>query len=153
MIKHYSIFGDELSKVIEHYSNKDNVPVKYVCTTDLVESDLFIDVFYRSTPHPQYGNKYFGLYFRGDDLMICNADMVEELFFGLVENDDNDLEYSETHHSYKSFDNGNMIDGGRTYIRSSGKVTNYVVRNGEMIPSEYDAAWGNGGNDLVMYRG
>ena len=68
--------------------------------------------------------------------MICNADNVEELEFGVVENDAGQLEYSQRHHDYKSFDNGNMIDGGRVYIRTSGCTAAYCVRDGEMVDSK-----------------
>jgi hypothetical protein len=50
----------------------------------------------------------------------------------MVENDEGNLEYSFYRHDYKSFKNGNMIDGGRDYIRSSGKVKVFVVRDGVM---------------------
>jgi hypothetical protein len=70
--------------------------------------------------------------FRDDKLYIANADQVEDLTFGMVENDEGNLEYSQYRHDYKSFKNGNMIDGGRDYIRSSGKVKVLVVRDGMM---------------------
>ena len=50
----------------------------------------------------------------------------------MVENDDGDLEYSRSRHDYKEFKNGNIIDGGRDYIRSNGKVLVFVVRDGIM---------------------
>jgi hypothetical protein len=53
--------------------------------------------------------------------------------FGMVINDDGDLEYSRSHHEYKGFENGNMIDGGRSYIRSSPNAKIYTVRNGQMV--------------------
>lgn len=127
-IKHYPITN--ITKVEELYSEKDGVPVKHVCTTEF--GDAIADIFYRETPHPKFGNRYFCLFFRGDDLYVANADSVENLNFGMVENDDGDLEYSRSRHDYKSFNNGNMIDGGRDYIRSSGKVKIYVVRDGVM---------------------
>lgn len=133
-IKHYPITN--IAQVEKFYSEKDGVPVKHVCTTEF--HDAIADVFYRATPHPEFGNKYFALYFRVstnkqyDQLMIANADQVENLTFGMVENDDGNLEYSQHRHDYKSFKNGNMIDGGRDYIRSSGKVKVFVVRNGIM---------------------
>lgn len=132
-IKHNPLF--DVAIITEHYSQKDGVPVTYVCTTDLQASDTPVDVYYRATPHPEFGNRYFGLYYDHvrEHMMICNADVVETLEFGLVENDDNDLEYSESHHAYKMFENGNMIDGGRQYIRASGHVLNYVVRDGKFI--------------------
>ena len=78
-------------------------------------------------------------------VVICQPDLraLQHAFFkhftliqaagGLVENDEGNLEYSQYRHDYKSFKNGNMIDGGRDYIRSSGKVFVYVVRDGKMI--------------------
>ena len=136
-IKHNPNF--KISEVEKIYSERDGVDVKYVCTTDLRASDVPVDVFYRETPHPQFGNRYFGLYhdhFRGHT-MITNADIVEELEFGLVENDEGELEYSESHHKYKTFENGNLIDGGRQYIRSSAKGAKvYKVVDGCMVEAE-----------------
>lgn len=45
----------DIEKVCEIYSKRDGVPIKYVCTTDLRSSDAPVDIFYRSTPHPQLG--------------------------------------------------------------------------------------------------
>ena len=129
-IKHYPITN--ITQAEQLYSEKDRVPVTYVCTTEL--SNGYIgDIFYRDTPHPKFGNKYFALFFRDDKLYITNADQVEDLTFGVVENDAGNLEYSQCRHDYKRFKNGNMIDGGRDYIRSSGKVKVFVVRNGQTI--------------------
>jgi len=128
-IKHNPRF--DTKKVIEHYEQKDGVPITYVCTTDIYNSDLPIDVFFRESPHPEFGNRYFGLCIRNGTTYISNADKIEELEFGVVENDAGELEYSQSHHDYKSFKNGNMIDGGRAYIRSNGCETVYVVRDGK----------------------
>ena len=134
MIKHFPIANTD--KVIEHYSQKDNVPINYVCTTDYNVSDRPADIFYRNTPHPTFGNRYFGIAVNYEDgsYTIFNADEIESFTFGLVEDDDGNLQYSQSHHEYKSFDNGNMIDGGRRYIRSSrNNVSIYVVRDGKMV--------------------
>lgn len=129
-IKHYPITN--ITQAEQLYSEKDRVPITYVCTTEL--SNGYIgDIFYRDTPHPKFGNKYFALFFRDDKLYIANADQVEDLTFGVVENDYGNLEYSQYRHDYKSFKNGNMIDGGRDYIRSSGNIKIFVVRNGQII--------------------
>lgn len=128
-IVHYPI--SNIKKVEELYSEKDGVPVKHVCTTEF--GDSIVDVFYRDTPHPKFGNKYFAVLFRNNIPYIANADEVENLTFGLVQNDNGDMEYSRSRHDYKEFKNGNMIDGGRDYIRSSGKVFIYVVRDGKML--------------------
>ena len=135
-IKHHPNFNTE--EVCRKYSEKDGVKVKYVCTTDLRASDVPVDVFYRETPHPEFGNRYFGLYYDHyrDHVMICGADMVEGFQFGCVENDNDELEYSQSHHDYKQFGNGNMIDGGRQYIRSSGGSVVYNVIDGEFVKNE-----------------
>jgi hypothetical protein len=137
-IKHNPV--SKVEKVIEYLSQKDGVPITYVCTTDLKNSDVPVDIFFRETPHPQFGNRYIGIFVHPNDktTMICDADMVEELSFGLVENDSGELEYSQSHHDFKSFENGNMIDGGRAYIRCNKGCDLYVVRNGEMLKNEYE---------------
>ena len=131
MIKHFPITNTD--KVVEYYSSKDNVPISYVCTTDLHKDDSPVDVFYRDTPHPEFGNKYFAIRVYDINIYISNADNIENCTFGCVEDDEGDLQYSQYRHNFKSFDNGNMIDGGRNYIRHSGKVDVYLVRNGEMV--------------------
>ena len=120
----------DTDKVCKLYSEKDGVSIKYVCTTEF--HDAIADIFYRETPHPEFGNKYFAILFRNNKPYIANADGVEDLTFGMVENDEGNLEYSVHRHDYKSFQNGNMIDGGRDYVRYSGKVTYYKVKNGEI---------------------
>jgi hypothetical protein len=134
MIKHFPITN--IDKVIEHYSDKDGVPISYVCTTDFKRDDAPVDIFYRETSHPEFGNKYFGIAINYDDgnYTIFNADQIEEDFvFGMVKDDEDNLQYSQYRHDFKSFDNGNMIDGGRNYIRHGGKVDVYVIRNGQMV--------------------
>jgi len=131
MIKHEPIFDTD--KICEHYSKKDGVPVTYVCTSALGHEEQAMDIFYRETPHPEFGNRYFGLFVLSGNLMITNADKIEQAEFGLVEDDDGNLQYSAHRHDYKRFKNGNMIDGGRAYNRSSMcGVKHYVVCNGEM---------------------
>ena len=135
-IKHYPNFNTD--EILKLYEEKDGVSIKYVCTTDLRASDVPVDIFYRETAHPQFGNHYFGLYYDNyrDHMMITNADMVEGFQFGCVENDNGELEYSVSHHDYKQFENGNMIDGGRLYIRSSGNCEVYNVIDGEFVKHE-----------------
>ena len=130
----------DVEKVQSHYTEKDGVEVKYVCTTDLRSSDVPVDVYYRETPHPTFGNRYFGLFHdhvRGH-LMITNADIVEELEFGMVENDAGEWQYSISHHDYRAFDNGNMIDGGRAYVRSSNGAVVMRVINGKFIAKDVE---------------
>jgi len=92
-IKHHPNFNTD--EVVEKYEEKDGVSIKYVCTTDLRASDVPVDIFYRETAHPQFGNHYFGLYYDHyrDCVMICDADMIGEFEFGVVENDTGELEF------------------------------------------------------------
>lgn len=137
-IKHPSLF--DTARVEELYTQKDGVEVKYVCTSDLKASDVPMDIFYRDTPHPEFGNKYFGL-FRNPDpasdgtLMITNADKVEEYEFGMIKDKDDKWYYSSAHHDCLFID-GKMIDGGRAYIRSTGLDGIFKVRNGEFVNVE-----------------
>ena len=124
----------DIKKVIEHYEEKDGVDITYICTTDLTASDTPVDVFYRESPHPEFGNRYFGLYYDTirDHMMITNADIVETLDFGMIEVD-GQWKYSKSHHDYKSFGEAGFIDGGRLYCRSSSNVEFFKVRNGKFI--------------------
>ena len=135
MFKHAPQF--DIKKIIKHYEEKDGVPINYVCTSDLTASDIPMDIFYRDTPHPQFGNKYFGLYINPmtDHLMITNADKIESLDFGMIEDKDGNLWYSQSHHDCLFIDD-QMIDGGRAYIRSSGPVQIFKVKDGKLIKVE-----------------
>lgn len=139
----------DVDKITQHYTEKDGVPVKYVCTSDLNASDVPVDVYYRATPHPKFGNKYFGLYYDHirDHMMITNADLIEDLTFGLVQGDDGAWHYSQSHHDFKQFENGNMIDGGRVYIRSSGPVAGAMVIDGELSPINEETEYYYPGQD------
>jgi hypothetical protein len=140
LIKHEPLFDTQ--KICKHYSKKDNVPITYVCTSALGNEAQAMDIFYRETPHPTFGNRYFGLFYEPftDVIMITNADRIESVTFGLVEDDNGDLQYSTHRHDYKRFENGNMIDGGRAYIKSSMcEIKHYVIRNGEMVEKNENA--------------
>ena len=121
-IKHFPIFDTEA--VIEHYKSEG---AKYVCTTELKAYGIPVDVFYRPTPHPVYGNRYFGLY-RDDfsnSVYICNADAVENLDFCVIDNGKGEWTYSQYTHDFLSWGE-NYIDGGRAYTRVGGNVLNRV---------------------------
>ena len=135
-IQHEPLF--DTAKVEAHYTEKDGVDVKYVCTTDLRASDVPVDVFYRETPHPEFGNHYFGLYWDHvrDHLMITNADVVESLEFGMIDVDGK-YYYSQSHHDYKVVGD-KMIDGGRIYVKSSGGTTMMRVINGKFIAKDVE---------------
>jgi len=134
-IKHPKVFANETDKIIDHYSRKDGVNIKYVCTTDLRNSDMPADVFYRETPHPEFGNRYFGLFNSSNGLMITDADIVEDFEFGMIKDKDNNWYYSSSHHDCL-FIEGKMIDGGRQYIRSTGLDGVFKIKDGEFVNVE-----------------
>lgn len=133
MFYHNPIFD---TKAIEEiYSAKDGVPVTYVCSSAKSNESYAWDIFYRETPHPEFGNRYFGLYTQ--KLLgptISNADWVEELTFDSIECD-GVIYYSKHRHDFVQTNVG-FIDGGRAYTRVGGnpvpKVTPYKVINGKM---------------------
>lgn len=130
-IKHYPIFDTQ--KVIDFYSEKDGVPIKYVCTSALDSETFARDIFYRETPHPEFGNRYFALYRYGEGILICNADKIEEVDFGMIEGPDG-WEYSQHRHDYRVVGES-MIDGGRAYIRRGGPAMfkPMRVKDGEFV--------------------
>lgn len=133
-IKHEPIFKTDA--MAEHYSKKDGVAVKYVCTSALSGEAQAMDIFYRDTPHPEFGNRYFGMFINQQDrVMITNADIIDGAEFAMIEDSEGNLHYSAHRHDYKSVD-GKMIDGGRAYIRSSGSIELYKVRDGEFVKDD-----------------
>lgn len=134
-IKHAPIFPTE--RVIDHYSEKDGVDIKYVCTSAVQpEANFAADIFYRETPHPEFGNRYFALYRNpysdNAEVMITNADKIEELDFAMIKDKDGEYWYSSHRHDCLFID-GSMIDGGRAYVRHIGEVTNFRVKDGEFV--------------------
>ena len=113
----------DVEKAAKLYSEKDKVDIRYVCTSAITSYGAqAADIFYRETPHPEFGNRYFGL-FRNIDgqLMITAADGIENLEFNMVEVDGS-LHYSQHRHDYRVV--GEVaIDGGRSYLRRSGDLS------------------------------
>ena len=86
-IQHNPIF--DTATVEKLYTEKDGAEVKYVCTTAVQQhAEFAADVFYRATPHPEFGNRYFALYQNhwadGAAIMITNADQIENFEFGII---------------------------------------------------------------------
>ena len=138
MIKHEPIFNTE--KVIKLYEEKDGVPIGYVCTSALGGQSFACDIFYRSTPHPDFGNHYFALYMNqfADDasVMITNADQIEDLTFSMIySNIDEQWHYSQHRHDYRVVEE-NFIDGGRAYTRTNTVTKQFKVKNGEFYETD-----------------
>ena len=142
-IKHHPLF--DTARAEKLYSEKDNVTVKYVCTSAIGSEAQAMDIFYRETPHPKFGNRYFGLYrnqhFASDGtVMITNADKIEEAEFGMIEGP-NGWEYSQHRHDYRSVGEC-AIDGGRSYIKRVGDLSvpiKYMkLVDGEFVDEKQD---------------
>lgn len=136
---HHRPFLDP-QKVERVYSEKDGVPVRYVCTSALDNGTLSMDIFYRDTPHLDYGNRYFGLYFKhmldnSKELMITNADSIEDVTFEMVQVGDK-WHYSQDRHDFHTVGDVS-IDGGRAYLKRVGNLSHptktFRVRDGEFI--------------------
>jgi hypothetical protein len=131
----------DTKRVCELYSQKDGVPVTYVCTSaPNLNAAYAADIFYRETPHPEFGNRYFGLYrnpnFSSDGtIMITNADMIEDLEFGMKEHN-GEWHYSQHRHDFYTIGDVSL-DGGRAYFRCVGNVstpTKFLkVKDGEFV--------------------
>jgi hypothetical protein len=69
-------------------------------------------------------------------IMITNADVIEDLEFGMIEVDGK-YYYSQHRHDYKVVE-GKMIDGGRAYIRSGAHdVDVFKIQDGKFVEHEY----------------
>ena len=135
MIKHRPLFGTKMLE--EHYSKKDGVPVSYVCTTALeLYGTKAVDVFFRETPHPEFDNRYFGIFLQDDKPMITNADKVESLIFEMIEVNG---EWHYSTHRWDFYTVGDVcIDGGRAYLRLVGnfadkKRKTFKVKDGVFV--------------------
>ena len=125
----------DIEAIAQHYTEKDGVPVRYVCTTALGDAAIAFDIFYRDTPHPKFGNRYFGIYDNPRDgrMYITNADEVEDYEFKCGVTEDDRLVYSRHRHDLVEVDGG-ALDGGRSYTRVIGDVgvLNARVKDGMM---------------------
>jgi hypothetical protein len=133
-INHRPSYPDTAS-VAEHYSKKDGAEVTYVGTTELKGNNTACDVYYRDTPHPEFGNKYFALYHvMGHGPHIVGADSIEDEVFAMVDNNGT-WEYSRFRHDYYTFGDS-FVDGGRAYFRGNSSCVDFVVRNGKFVKKE-----------------
>jgi len=130
MVIHEPIFNTDT--IAKHYSKKDGVDVRYVCTSALGGEAQAMDIFYRDTPHPQFGNRYFGLYHVKDRVMITNADRIESVEFAMIEDSEGNLHYSAHRHDYKVVED-KMIDGGRAYVRSNTVTYPFMIKDGKFM--------------------
>ena len=132
-IKHRPVTNTK--KAEELYSKKDGVPVKYVCTTGRGSSVEFGDVFYRGTPHPEFGNRYFILFYREHTLQIGDSDWVEDEEFVMVEVN-GEYHYSRGRHDFYTVGDVS-IDGGRAYTRLVGNASHptktFKVKDGGFV--------------------
>jgi len=130
----------DTKRVCELYSAKDGVPVTYVCTSALGNEAHAMDIFYRETPHPEFGNRYFGLYhnpsFSSDGaIMIANTDKIEEAEFGMKEHN-GEWHYSQHRHDFYTVGDVSL-DGGRAYFRCIGDCSTptkwFEIKDGKFV--------------------
>ena len=122
-----------IAAIEEFYSAKDGVNIQYVCSSALGSDEYAVDIFYRDTPHPNFGNRYFAIRHDpySDNSFIMNADRVEYLDFAMIEDSNGNLHYSAHRHDYKVID-GKIIDGGRAYVRTNTSNLRYFnIRDGQ----------------------
>lgn len=108
--------------------------LQYVCTTSVTKDGCWaVDVFYRSTPHPEHGNHYIGVWVSCGLLSVTSADHIEEYDFWMVKDDLGNLHYSQHRH-----DMNNGIDGGRSYLRYLGSPTmvKMKIKDGEFVEAQ-----------------
>ena len=142
-IVHNSQFNEEqIAKIENKYK------AKYVCDSCLKTvngnwGENGVSIFYQKEKHPKFGNNYLGLYYRStmdlirNQLMICDADKIEEQTISGIVADNGDVIYSAYRHDFvTSPDKSVMIDGGRDYLMCSkvpdNRIINIKVVNGEM---------------------
>ena len=139
-IAHRPLFDTD--KVCEHYSAKDGVAVKYVCTSALGSEAQAMDIFYREIPHPDFGNRYFGLYYIGENVMITNADAIESAEFTVMEVNGG-WHYSRHRHDFYTVGDVSL-DGGRAYFRCVGNVNrptkNVKIKDGNFVEEEQETS-------------
>jgi hypothetical protein len=131
-VNHQPIYS--ISDIVKSFRENRDESVRYICTTELEAEDIPVDIYYRTSgkPHPTLGYRYFGLY---RDLVtkkdiLCDADNVEEMYFGMVKDKHGGWHYSKTTHHLNRCDpddkDTNWIEGGRKHIRYGGKDGTYV---------------------------
>lgn len=130
----------DVDRVCVLYSEKDGVPVTYVCTSALGSEAQAMDIFYRETPHSTFGNRYFGLYYSSvtGNLMITNADKIEDAEFGMVEIN-GQYHYSQHRHDFYTI-GGVSLDGGRAYHRRLGDMSPptrwFKIKDGNFVEEQ-----------------
>lgn len=131
IIQHNPISNVEA--IANYYSALDDTPVKYICTTELPKVDNRpVDIFYRDTPHPEFGNHYFGILFNDNKMFITNADDIEFLTFDMMVLPEGTF-YSRYRHDYLAIGDF-FIDGGQAYTRTNcPDIVNYRIYDGEFI--------------------
>lgn len=128
-------------KLAEFYSQKDGVPINYLCSTELEHDNNVVDIFYRATPHPEFKNRYFGISndttSESPRLIIRSADSVENYKFDMIKCDKT-WYYSQCRHDCFMTKCGG-IDGGRRYTRILGSndglppIKTFVVKDGVFV--------------------
>lgn len=101
--------------------------------------------FYTREPHPDTGSRYFALWQSGwsDKWIISDGQIIEEQDITGIVSESGEVIYSRYRHDYvDSYDRSVSIDGGRDYVKTSGKgrTVSLVVREGKLFvkPNQSD---------------
>lgn len=138
MIHHRPILN--VDKIAAFYTKKDGADVRYVCTSAMGGGTTAVDIFFRETPHPDFGNRYFMVFNSPafGTLMIGNADAIEKDAFTMVLGDDG-WEYSQHRHDYYTPEGaGITIDGGRAYFRCVGDMRNAMLCEFKIVDGTFE---------------
>jgi hypothetical protein len=109
-------------KVEKRWADKTGGAVRYIGGLCLKEdsgwSNLPVDVFWQERVTDPAHSNYFGLFFRQDSLVICDARSVAEgVWGGLCNRDTGEVLFSRFRHDFRSDSTGAYVDGGRDYFR------------------------------------
>ncbi len=131
----YHFTNDKIKIIENHYGAKYLGYWAVKWSERLGWSSFPVDVFYQPNPDVSKGHThYFGMYIseRGD-LMISNAESAfSEPIAGIL-TESGEVIVSRYRHDYVQKD-GQVIDGGRDYVRSSGgKFVNITMKDGVFV--------------------
>lgn len=118
---------ETIKKIEEHYSAKYLLDLCVKNSKD-IWSENPISIFYNPIPDIEAGHShYFGIFIRGGQTIICNAQSVADVdWYGVI--DDNGIVYlSRYRHDYRETQEGYFIDGGQDYQRCNKPPFEYKI--------------------------
>ena len=130
----YFFKKDKIQIIENHYGAKYLGYWAVKWSENLGWSSTPVDVFYQPNPDVSKGHShYFGMHVNENGVFISNAESAfSEPITGIL-TEDGEVIVSRYRHDYVTKD-GQMIDGGRDYVRSSGgPYVKVSVSGGEFV--------------------